>query len=116
MRNIDFGAESIVVDVRTESVCYRCRECRRRYAVTWSQPLLADKSHVEYSMSYQVLAFHAWCEGRSLTTIARDLNACEQQVSQWLEEACAITENDMLAMREAMVFGQRSRDDGRGGG
>ena len=107
VRTVDFGADAMVVDVSRDTVCHRCKECRARYAVSWNQPLFADVGHGGYSMSYRVLGFQGWCEGKSLTTIARDLNVHNKQASQWIDKALAIVENDMLARQSKMVFGKR---------
>ena len=90
---------------------YRCGDwkcgCRKRYSVTHGSPLFRDLGGGAYSLTYQVLAFHGWCEDKSLTQIARDLDVYPSDVQRWIEKALMIVEADMLAKRLLMVFGGR---------
>ena len=110
VRTVDVMQEQVVLDITKKTVCYRCRCCRRPYAVTWGQAPFKDLGHGSYSLTYQVLAFLGWCEDKSLTQVARDLNVHETDVREWYDKAEAIVCADMPERQIRMKFGCRGTE------
>jgi hypothetical protein len=107
VRVVDFMAEQLVTDITRDTVCYRCRRCRKRYTVTHKHPLFPALGHGGHSCSYQVLAWWAWCEDKTVTMVARELNVNETVVAGWFAVAAVVTAEDALVRQDAIVFGRR---------
>lgn len=108
VRQLDLSQEQVVCDIFEATVCYRCGQCRKRYSVIYGHKLFTKcAGHGGWSISRMALAWLGWCEDKTVTQVARDIEVHPDTVAKWFDIAMLITTEDVLARQRSMVFGGR---------
>ena len=106
LKTIDFDTDQAVLDITRDRVCYRCKQCRARYPITYGQPLYRSPGHGTHSVSYMFFAWWGYLEGKTSTVVARELNVKHEYVCLWYNMACIIIGEDALRLQGEFVFGE----------